>query len=287
MNNFPASLSPSTEDIKVLLACKTHIGDQNCNPKLARYIWKKRSVDGVHIINLAKTWEKLMFAARIIVAIENPQDICVVSGVEHGRRAALKFARFIGANAVSGRFTPGTFTNQIQKSFVEPRLLIVADPREDSQAVQESAYVNLPVIAFCNTNSPINNVDVVIPANTNTTESIGLLFWLLAREVKYLKGELSRKQPWDVMIDLFFWTESKKQQQQKQRTARPERGERGERGARTDTRGEQALEPVETPWLPSNPESGQNWDAPTEWAADVPAGGGGGGGGNWDQGGAQ
>jgi len=282
MNNFPASLSPSTEDIKVLLACKTHIGDQNCNPKLARYIWKKRSVDGVHIINLAKTWEKLMFAARVIVAIENPQDICVVSGVEHGRRAALKFARFIGANAVSGRFTPGTFTNQIQKSFVEPRLLIVADPREDSQAVQESAYVNLPVIAFCNTNSPINNVDIVIPANTNTTESLGLLFWLLSREVKYLKGELPRKQPWDVMIDLFFWTESKKQQQQKQRSSRPERGPRGADHRSGD---QNALEPVETPWLPSKPESGQNWDAPAEWAADVPAEAGAGG--NWDQAGAQ
>jgi small subunit ribosomal protein SAe len=284
MNNFPAALNPSPEDIKNLLACKTHIGDQNCNPKLARYIWKKRSVDGVHIINLAKTWEKLMFAARVIVAIENPQDICVVSGVEHGRRAALKFARFIGANAVSGRFTPGTFTNQIQKSFVEPRLLIVADPREDSQAVQEAAYVNLPVIAFCNTNSPINNVDIVIPANTNTTESLGLLFWLLSREVKYLKGELPRKQPWDVMIDLFFWTESKKQQQQKQRTGRPERGPRG---AGADHRGDQnALEPVETPWLPSKPESGQNWDAPAEWAADVPAEASGAGG-NWDQAGAQ
>jgi small subunit ribosomal protein SAe len=264
MNNFPAALNPSPEDIKLLLACKAHIGDQNCNPKLARYIWKKRAVDGVHIINLAKTWEKLMLAARIIVAIENPQDICVVSGPEHGRRAALKFARFTGANAVSGRFTPGTFTNQIQKSFVEPRLLIVADPREDSQAVQESAYVNLPTIAFCNTNCPVRNVDIVIPANTNTTESLGLLFWFLSREVMYLRGELSRKQPWDVMVDLFFWTENKKQ-------GKKAAGAAGASG-RTDNYQEQtALEPVETPWLPSNPESGQNWSGPTEWASDVPA----------------
>jgi len=83
------------------------------------------------------------------------------------------------------------------------------------------------------------------------------------------------------MIDLFFWTESKKQQQQKQRTGRPERGPRG---AGADHRGgdQNALEPVETPWLPSKPESGQNWDAPAEWAADVPAEASGGT--NWDQG---
>ncbi len=37
------------------------------------YIWKRRS-DGLYIINLAKTWEKLMLAARIVVAIENPAD---------------------------------------------------------------------------------------------------------------------------------------------------------------------------------------------------------------------
>jgi small subunit ribosomal protein SAe len=37
------------------------------------YIWKRRA-DGLYIINLAKTWEKLMLAARIVVAIENPAD---------------------------------------------------------------------------------------------------------------------------------------------------------------------------------------------------------------------
>ena len=34
---------------------------------------------GIYIINLGKTWEKLQLAARVIVAIENPQDIIVQS----------------------------------------------------------------------------------------------------------------------------------------------------------------------------------------------------------------
>jgi small subunit ribosomal protein SAe len=37
----------------------------------------KRNNEGIHIINLAKTWEKLMVAARIIAAIPNPADVLV------------------------------------------------------------------------------------------------------------------------------------------------------------------------------------------------------------------
>lgn len=49
----------------------------------------------------------------------------------------------------------GTFTNQIQKYFSEPRLLIVADPRTDHQPVKETAHVNIPCIALCDTDSPL------------------------------------------------------------------------------------------------------------------------------------
>ncbi|KAL4365320.1 hypothetical protein AHAS_Ahas07G0094300 [Arachis hypogaea] len=63
---------------------------------------------GIYIINLGKTWEKLQLAARIIVAIENPQDIIVQSARPYGQRAILKFAQYTGANAIDGRHTPGT-----------------------------------------------------------------------------------------------------------------------------------------------------------------------------------
>lgn len=49
------------------------------------------------------------------------------------QRAILKFAAHTGANSIAGRFTPGTFTNQITRAFKEPRLLVVTDPRTDHQ----------------------------------------------------------------------------------------------------------------------------------------------------------
>ncbi len=61
-------------------------------------------------MDLAKTWEKLVVAARIIAAIENPADVCVISARPYGQRAVLKFAKYIGAQALAGRYTPGNYS---------------------------------------------------------------------------------------------------------------------------------------------------------------------------------
>merc|ERR1712110_340494 len=120
-----------------------------------------------NIINLKKTWEKLMLAARAIAAIENPADVFVVSSRPYGQRAVLKFARYIGATAIAGRYTWGAFTNQIQAAFREPSLLVVADPRADHQPVTEASYANIPVIAFCNVDSPVRFLDFVVLSQEN------------------------------------------------------------------------------------------------------------------------
>lgn len=215
MSNIPASLNLKEEDVQRLLACGSHLGSRNVDPAMARYIYKRRK-DGVFLFNLQKIWEKVVLAARIIVAIENPADVCVIAGKPFAQRAVLKFAKYTGATAIAGRFTPGTFTNQSQAKFLEPRLFVISDPRTDHQALTESSYVNIPTIAFCNSDAPLKYVDVAIPCNNKSRVSIGLMWWMLAREVLYLRNtpELTRGQPWNVMVDLFIYRDPEEEKEQ-------------------------------------------------------------------------
>jgi len=216
-------LALKEEDVTKMLAASSHIGTDNANYQMEQYVFKRRA-DGPYIINLRRTWEKLLLAARAIAAIEHPAEVFVISSRPYGQRAVLKFAAHTGATAIAGRFTPGAFTNQIQAAFREPRLLVVTDPATDKQPITEASYVNIPVIAFCNTDSPLRFVDIAIPCNTKSPHSIGLMWWLLAREVLRLRGLIPREGKWDVVVDLFFYRdpeEAEKEEQAAKEVAAP------------------------------------------------------------------
>ena len=77
------ALSLKEDDVTKFLASGSHLGAQNVDRHLESYVYKRKQ-DGIHIINLRKTWEKLVLAARIIAGIENPADVCVLSSRPYG-----------------------------------------------------------------------------------------------------------------------------------------------------------------------------------------------------------
>ncbi|KAI6228523.1 ANAPC4-WD40 domain-containing protein [Aphelenchoides besseyi] len=196
MSGGHSELKLNPNDAYKLLVCDTHLGVSTVDFQSQQYVFKRRA-DGINLINLEKTWEKLLFAARAIAAVENPAEVCVVSARPYAQRALLKFAAHTGATSIVGRFVPGSFTNQIQKNFKEPRLIIVSDPRVDHQAINEASYVNIPGI-----------------------QSIGLMWWLLAREVLRLRGKIIVNttdfmlEEKVIMPDLYFYRDPEEQKKE-------------------------------------------------------------------------
>ena len=80
-----------------MLAATTHVGSQNSETTMEQYIFKKTN-EGKNIINLKKTWEKILLAARAIAAVENPADVYVCASRPYTQRAVLKFARCVSSD---------------------------------------------------------------------------------------------------------------------------------------------------------------------------------------------
>jgi len=235
MSQIPPCLNLTEEDVSRMLSCNVHLGSRNISPTMQRYVWKRNPDTGVHIIDLRKTWEKLVLAARVIVAMDNPGDVCAVAltgkskksafsqkQLPIAQRAVLKFSQYSGSKHIAGRFTPGTFTNRIQSNFFEPRLLVVSDPVKDFQPILESSYVNMPVIAMTDIDSPTKHIDIAIPCNTRSKHSVALMWWMLTREVLRLRGQLSRSEKWEVMVDMFLYHDPQEQEKTEKRAQNKE-----------------------------------------------------------------
>jgi small subunit ribosomal protein SAe len=57
-------------------------------------------------------------------------------------------------------------------------------------------------------------VDVAIPTNNKGKYALGLIYWMLAREVLRLRGSIPRDEPWNVMVDMFFYRDIEQEEEQ-------------------------------------------------------------------------
>lgn len=184
-----SNLTPKEEDIKNLIIAGCHLGGKKITKQMKKYVYTVRK-DGIAIFDVNKMYEKIQVAARIIASVD-PDSVISVSAREAGHRAVYKFAHFTKTQAVTGRWSPGMLTNQITKKYIEPRLLIVTDPRADYNAVLESSYVNIPVIAICSTDNMLKYVDCAIPCNNRSSYSVAMIWYLLTKAVLEIRKDES------------------------------------------------------------------------------------------------
>jgi small subunit ribosomal protein S2 len=168
------------------LSAGVHIGTQQKTQDMERFIHRVRD-DGLYVLDVSKTDGRIRTAASFL-ANYDPEQVLVTSSRQYGRFPAEKFADAIGARARTGRFIPGTLTNPEYAGYIEPDVVVVTDPIGDAQAVKEAITVGIPVIAMCDSNNQVSNVDLVIPTNNKGRRALSVVYWLLANETLDNRG---------------------------------------------------------------------------------------------------
>ena len=168
-------------DLDNYLAAGLHIGTQQKTSDMEKYIFRVRS-DGLYVLDIQKTDERIRQIAKLLAKYD-PEDILVVATRQYGQAPVKKFGEITGAKTIPGRFIPGTLTNPNYAKFIEPKIIVVTDPRSDAQAILESKQNGIPVIALC-------FVDIAVPVNNKGRKAIALVYWLLARQILRERGEI-------------------------------------------------------------------------------------------------
>jgi len=171
-----------------LLSAGIHIGTKIKTKDMESFIYRVRP-DGLFVLDLNKTDERIRIAAKFLARFE-PAKISVVAARLYAREPASKFCKVVGSFPITGRFIPGMLSNPMYPNRIEPDVIIVSDPRADSQAVKEASILGIPVVALCSTDNNFSYVDLVIPTNNKGRRALAVIYWLLARQILRERGDI-------------------------------------------------------------------------------------------------
>ena len=178
-----------------------HIGTKFRTKYMEQFIYKVRP-DGLAVLNIQKIDERIKLATNFLSQYA-PEDILIVCRRDSGHQAVDLFSKLTGIRVIKGRYPPGMLTNSQLEIFTEKKLLLVVDPWPDKNAVLDAVKVGIPIIALCDTNNESNFIDLVVPCNNKGKKSLGLMFYILAKEYMKNRGLIGNDSELKATLDDF------------------------------------------------------------------------------------
>ena len=160
-----------------------HIGTKVITPHMRSYVYRRRN-DGIAIINTNIIDERLKEAAKFL-ADYNPSNVIIVCKRESGWRAVKLFSELTGIKCFTKKYPAGIITNTALPDFFETELVVICDPWIDKNALSDAVKMKKKVLGLCDTNNFTFGVDKIVPCNNKSNKSLGVIFYILARE--YMK----------------------------------------------------------------------------------------------------
>jgi small subunit ribosomal protein S2 len=184
-----------------LLSAGIHIGTRMKTLDMEPFIYRVRP-DGLFVLDVKKTDDRIRTTAKFLSRYE-PSKVAVAATRLYAHEPVRMFCKLTGATPLIGRFIPGQLSNPQYSHRVDPEVIVVSDPRADSQAVKEASKVGIPIVALCSTDNEFSGVDLVIPTNNKGRRALAVIFWLLARQILRERGELALDRDPPVSIEDF------------------------------------------------------------------------------------
>ncbi len=195
-----------------------YLGTRVVTPDMRQYIYRRRA-DGLAIFNTDIIDEKIKEGIEYLKQFE-PEDTILVCKRQAGWRAAEKFSELTGIRVFTKKYPAGILTNKALPDFFENELTIITDQWVDKNALNDTLRVNKNVLMICDTNNFSKGADKVIIGNNKSAKSIGLIFYLMAREYCKAKKLDGLKD----IPELEWWTGEKEEKIKKEKAIKAEPG---------------------------------------------------------------
>ncbi len=190
---------------QLYLSCGIHIGTKLLSGDARRFIYRQTNY-GLYVIDLTQTDKRLKIVAKFLSKyVEEGSDRIIVSSVRrYGKEPVKKFCEVLGCRAIVNRFIPGSLTNPIIDTYVkDASVVVIIDPHADKVILREAQLARIPVVSLFDTDDTLVGIDLAVPANNRGKKALGLVFWILARQIMLELGKISSEDEFPYTLEEF------------------------------------------------------------------------------------